>query len=151
MTLALRNATHARHYCEQPQLTDADGAKHWITRAANFVTVVTDAPKGAVLARTGQADEYMAFVVSGSVVAEAGAERSESGADTLFILPPGDSRITLREAGRIVRVFSNKAADLLAAAGYDASDNASSSSMSVNTPSSSLSVRYRFPNTSPRM
>ena len=116
MTLALRKATHARHYCEEAQATDADGSKHWITRAANFVTIVTDAQKGAVLARTGQADEYMAFVVSGSVLAEAGAERSESGADTLFILPPGESRITLREAGRIVRVFSNKAADLLAAA-----------------------------------
>ncbi len=116
MTLALRKATHARHYCEQPQITDADGTKHWITRAANFVTVVTDAVEGAVLTRLGQADEYMAFVESGSVVAEAGAERSESGADTLFILPPGDSRITMREAGRIVRVFSNKAVDLLAAA-----------------------------------
>ena len=116
MTLARRNATHARHYCEPPQATDADGTRHWITRAANFVTVVTDAAKGAILARTGQADEYMAFIVTGAVLAEAGVERSEARADTLFILPPGDSRITVREAGRIVRVFSNKASDLLAAA-----------------------------------
>ncbi len=48
-TLARRKATHARHYCEQPQITDADGSKHWITRAANFVTVVSEAAKGAVL------------------------------------------------------------------------------------------------------
>ena len=117
MTLAMRKATHARHFCEQPQLTDADGSKHWITRAANFVTVVSEAAKGAVLARSAQADEYMVFVVSGSVRVEAGADHSESGADTLFIVPPGDSRVIVRDAGQIVRVFSNTATDLLAASG----------------------------------
>ena len=62
MTLAHRRATHARHYCQAPQQTDADGSRHWITRAANFVAVVTEAAKGAVLARTAQPDEYMAFL-----------------------------------------------------------------------------------------
>lgn len=115
MPLAMRKATHARHFCEAPQITDADGSRHWITRAANFVTVVSDVENGAILSRSGQTDEYMAFVVSGAVAVEAGSERSESGADTLFIFPPGDSKIVAREAGRIVRVFSNRAADLLAA------------------------------------
>ncbi len=116
MPVAMRKATHARHFAEAPQLIEADGSKHWITRAANFVTVVSDVAMGAVLSRSAQADEYMAFVVSGAVTAQAGHERSESDADTLFILPPGDSRITVREAGRVVRVFSNKATDLLTAA-----------------------------------
>ena len=113
MTIALRKATHARHYCEQPQIVDANGSKHWITRAANFVTVVSEASRGAVLHRSGQADEYMAFIVSGSVTIEAGADHIEAAADTLLIVPPGDSRITVREAGQIVRVFSSKASDLL--------------------------------------
>ena len=39
----LRKATHARHYKEAPQRVDANGSRHWITRAANFVVVVTDA------------------------------------------------------------------------------------------------------------
>ena len=51
MSEALRSATHARHYAEPAQKTDADGTSHWITRAANFVTVISDAPAGAVLAR----------------------------------------------------------------------------------------------------
>jgi redox-sensitive bicupin YhaK (pirin superfamily) len=117
MILARRKATHARHYCEQPESTDKDGSKHWITRAANFVTIVSDAAEGAVLARTAQADEYMIFVVSGSVLVEAGAERSEAGDETLLIVPPGDSRVIVRRDARIVRVFSNQASDLLAAAG----------------------------------
>ena len=59
MAEALRTATHARHYQDAPQQVDAAGSRHWITRAANFVVVVTDAVKGAVLSRVGHPDEYM--------------------------------------------------------------------------------------------
>ena len=41
MSEAMRAATHARHYAEPPQATDADGTRHWITRAANFITVIS--------------------------------------------------------------------------------------------------------------
>jgi len=116
MTLAHRRATHARHYCQAPQQTDADGSRHWITRAANFVAVVTEAAKGAVLARTAQPDEYMAFVVTGSASISAGGTQGVAGAESLSLVPPGDSTITMTEAGQIVRVFSNKATDLTAAA-----------------------------------
>ena len=37
MSGAHRQATHARCYAAPPQLTDKDGTRHWITRAANFV------------------------------------------------------------------------------------------------------------------
>jgi hypothetical protein len=59
MSRALRPATHARRYAESLQKTDADGTRDWITRAANFVTVFSQAPTGAVLARNNP-DEYMA-------------------------------------------------------------------------------------------
>jgi hypothetical protein len=77
MSEALRPATHARHYAEPPQKTDADGTRHWITRAANFVTVVSQAPTGAVLARNNP-DEYMALLPPGTeAVAVADGTRVE--------------------------------------------------------------------------
>jgi hypothetical protein len=116
MSEALRPATHARHYVEPPQKTEADGTRHWITRAANFVTVVSQASNDAVLERDNP-DEYMVLMPSGTeAVIEADGERVESKGDSLTIVPLGDSRVTVRKAGTIVRVFSNKASDLTAAA-----------------------------------
>ena len=108
MTIPLRRASHSRVYAEAPQLTDADGSRHWITRAANFAIVVSEVAAGSVLTRSGQPDEYMAFLVTGTATAEAGGESREADAETLLIVPPGDSRITIREAGRLVR-YNKKA------------------------------------------
>lgn len=115
MGVAMRKATHARHYAEQPQVKDADGTSHWITRAANFVVVVTDAAKGAVLERRGQADEHMLLLPPGTTaIIEAMGEKLDANGDSLTILPPGDNRITITSAGIIARVFSNRASDLAA-------------------------------------
>jgi hypothetical protein len=117
MSIAMRHATHARHFCEAPQRTDPDGTRHWVTRAANFVTVVSEAAAGAKLERVEQADESMAFVVSGSAALASGEEQAGADAGTLAIVPPGRSLVTMREAGTLVRIFSNRAADLTALAG----------------------------------
>jgi len=117
MSGAMRQATHARHYCTPPQATDKAGTRHWITRAANFVVVVSDAKAGAVLERKGNADEYMALFTPGAAATiEAKGDTAESKGDSFAILPPGDSRITMKSAGRVARIFSNKAADLAKAA-----------------------------------
>jgi len=116
MSEALRPASHARHYAEPPQANEADGTRHWVTRAANFVIVVSEAAKGAVLTRDN-ADEYMVLLPPGTAaIVRANGESIESMGDSLFIVPPGESEITVRSAGTIVRVFSNKAVDLMAAA-----------------------------------
>jgi hypothetical protein len=116
MSEALRQATHARHYVEAPQKREADGTCHWITRAANFVTVVSEASRGAVLARDNP-DEYMLVLPPGTeAVMEANGERAESNGESLAIVPPGESRISVKRAGTIVRVFSSKATDLAHAA-----------------------------------
>lgn len=117
MSIAERRTTHARHYAEAPQATDANGSRHWITRAANFVVVVTDAMQGAVLERTDNPDEYMLLMPRGvDAIVEAGGERVEAGADSLTIVPPGASRVTVTKAGVVARIFSNKAKDLTAKA-----------------------------------
>jgi hypothetical protein len=116
MSEALRPATHARHYAEPPQKTDPDGSRHWITRAANFVTVVSQTPAGAVLARNNP-DEYMVLLPPGTeAVAEAAGTRIETKGDSLIIVPPGESQVLVRKPGTVVRVFSNKAKDVAAAA-----------------------------------
>ena len=116
MSEALRPATHARHYAEPPQKTDPDGSRHWITRAANFVTVVSQTPAGAVLARNNP-DEYMVLLPPGTeAVAQAAGMRIETKGESLIIVPPGDSQILVRKPGTVVRVFSNRAKDLAAAA-----------------------------------
>ena len=115
--VALRKATHARHYAQNPQVTDSDGTRHWITRAANFLTVVSDAKKGAVLERRGNPDEYMLLLPPGtSATIEAKGETIDAKGDSLTILPPGDSRIVVTSPGTMARVFSSKAADLAAKA-----------------------------------
>jgi hypothetical protein len=116
MSEALRPATHARHYAEPPQKTEADGTRHWITRAANFVTVVSQVVEGAVLEREN-GDEYMVLLPPKTeAVIEADGQRVESKVNSLTIVPPGESRVTVRKAGTVVRVFSNKASDLVVAA-----------------------------------
>ncbi len=116
MADALRTATHARHYQDAPQQVDEDGSRHWMTRAANFVVVVTDAAAGAVLSRIDNPDEYLLLLPEVDASVEASGERIEAKGDSLTIIPPGSSRVSVGRAGLVVRVFSNKAVDLLAAA-----------------------------------
>src|SRR4051794_2383177 len=112
MSEALRPATHARHYAEPAQQTEPDGSRHWLTRAANFVTVVSQASAGAVLARNNP-DEYMVLLPPGTeAVVEADGTRVETRGDSLLIVPPGESRIRVQKAGTVVRVFSKRAGDL---------------------------------------
>lgn len=117
MVIAQRKATHARHYREAPQITEPNGTRHWITRAANFVTVFTEAAAGSVLERKAQPDEYMVLLPKGGALVQAGETRFEAVEPTLLIVPPGDSRIAVGAATQVARIFSNKATDLLAAAG----------------------------------
>lgn len=115
MTEALRRATHARYYTEPPQKTDSDGSRHWITRAANFVIVVSETSPGAVLERDN-VDEYMTLIPQRTrAVAEATGHQLESKGESLIIVPPGKSRLSMPSGGRLVRLFSNRASDLTAA------------------------------------
>ena len=80
------------------------------------ITVVSEARSGAVLTRNNP-DEYMVLLPPPTEAAiEAGGARIDAGGDSLVIVPPGESRLTVRKAGTFIRVFSSKAADLAAAA-----------------------------------
>lgn len=121
MTIPARQAHYTRHYASPPTLQTADGIPHWITRSANFVVVATQARAGTVLARVEQADEYMLLLPEdvGARI-EAGTDSVTCTGDSLSILPPGASRITVSGEGWVYRIFSHRASDLVAAAGNGA-------------------------------
>jgi mannose-6-phosphate isomerase-like protein (cupin superfamily) len=107
------SATYARHYDTPPQLEEGP-VKTWLTRGANFVVAVSKVKAGDVLKREHNADEYFVFLPDTAAEIEAGAERIEAGVETLSIVPPGNSIVTARGEGLVVRVFTTRAADLLA-------------------------------------
>lgn len=98
-----------------------DGFRTWYGRGQNFVLAFTEAEAGAVLSRTGQPDEYMAFFPQAATRVDIATDNGEADdvSHQLAIMPPGDSSITVREAGPVVRLFSAASADL-AALSYNA-------------------------------
>jgi hypothetical protein len=93
-----------------------DGHRTWYGRGQNFVLSYTEAEAGAVLSREKQPDEYMAFFPDRQtrVDIDSDAGSATNIGDQLAIVPPGGSRITVKEGGRILRLFSAVAPDLAA-------------------------------------
>ena len=115
-TSTLRPASVARWNEQPPQIENA-GVRTWVARGANFVVAVTQAIPGTRLERRGQPDEYMVFLPEGGATIRAGKDAIEAGAESLTIVPPGDSEVVAKGAGQVVRVFSHRAEDLLKVAG----------------------------------
>ena len=101
---------------ELPPAEQGPQARTWYGRGQNMIVGYSEGTPGAQFARSGQLDEYM-FVLpqagDGAVI-EAGGEREEIPGFSIAIVPPGDSRVTLRQAGQLIRVFSARNADLAA-------------------------------------
>ncbi|MCW2393298.1 hypothetical protein M2336_001811 [Sphingobium sp. B1D7B] len=108
-------STYARFYEEAPQET-APGLKTWLTRGQNFVVAYSQAEEGVVFDRSGQVDEYVLLLpdAQSAVTIEIDGVPHEIAGNSINFVPPGDSRITVRSAGQIVRLFSLEAQDLLA-------------------------------------
>lgn len=115
-TSTIRPASVARHH-DEPPAHEADGARTWVSRGANFIVTVSEVQPGATLARQGQPDEYFVFLPDAGATIQAGDASIEASAESVTIVPPGDSRVVMKADGQVVRVFSHQAADLLALAG----------------------------------
>lgn len=115
MTAPFRPVASARFYEDAAAWQDADGTRHWATRGANFVVVATHAAAGAVLSRDAaeQPDEYMALLPEGTAARiAAGGDSVDSDGDSLSILPPGATTLTVLRGGWLFRLFSRRARDL---------------------------------------
>ena len=108
-------AEYGLFYEVPPQESGAD-ARSWYTRGQNFLTAYTEAGAGAVLSRAAQPDEYVLLLPDAgtSVQVEAGGEQQTIAGHSIAFIPPGESRITLQSAGRVVRLFTTRSADLVA-------------------------------------
>src|SRR6187401_1621855 len=100
-----RQASKAEFRKMNPQVS-APHARTWITRGGNFAVAVTEAEPGAVLARDDNPEEYMVILPPGEVAAriEAGGKSIDAKADSLTIVPPGPSTITVTGKGLVARV-----------------------------------------------
>jgi hypothetical protein len=98
-----------------PQET-GDGHKTWYGRGQNFILSYTEAEAGAVLSRSDQPDEYMAFFPDERTRVDIETDNgdAEDVRHQLAIIPPGDSRIIVKEGGLVMRLFSAEASDLAA-------------------------------------
>lgn len=117
MSMTRIEASVGLHYAEQPQLAPQDGEQTWVTRSANVLVVISKVKAGTVLAREDNPDEYMLLLPPGVHATVSTPEQSlEATPESLTIVPPGKSRITVLHEGTITRAFTVRAQDLAAAA-----------------------------------
>src|SRR5712675_310515 len=107
--------TLADHSIQPPDVVEP-GRRAWITRGANFVIEISQAEAGATLSRIDQPDEYMVLLPDAPVQLQAGDRVLSVDPDSLLIVPPGESTLTMKRAGLVMRVFSSHAQDVLAMA-----------------------------------
>ena len=109
-------ADYLRFYATEPQHS-GPGARTWLGRGQNFLTAYTEAEAGAVLDRHGQPDEYAILLPDPETRIEVscdGQTETVAGQHLVFV-PPGDSTVRVLAPGRVVRIFTTRAADLAAA------------------------------------
>ncbi len=111
MSLAgTRPATYADHTKSPPQI-ERPGERTWLTRGANFVVAVSEVKQDTELAWKAP-DEYFVFLPNSTAQIVAGDESLQAGAETVTIVPPGDSTVKATSDGLIVRIFSHRAESL---------------------------------------
>jgi len=112
-----RPASKAEFDKMRPQVVEPK-ARTWVTRGGNFAVAVSEVEAGAVLAREDNPEEYMVILPKGGASAriEAGGAHVDAQADSLTIVPPGQSTITATSKGRIARIFSKASTDVIAQA-----------------------------------
>ena len=108
-------ADYVRFHALPPQEDLPDG-RTWYARGRNVVIAYTTADAGLVLDRVTQRDEYAVLLPDPDTALDieaAGSTTPVRGGQVVFV-PPGPSRIVVRRSGRIVRMFTSHAEDLLA-------------------------------------
>ena len=112
---AFAKAEYGRFYDSPPQEDGPDG-RSWYFRGQNFVLHYMEAEAGAALVRADQADEYALMLpdAASEVRIESDGQTENVTGGNLVFVPPGDSSVTVVKRGRIVRLVTTRASDLVA-------------------------------------
>lgn len=95
------------------QFTERDGSPTWLTRADGFIVAITHARRGTSLVRDKNQEESMIILPHGqSAQIQAGHDSIDAQGNSLTILPPGQSIITVHQAGWVCRLFGAAETDL---------------------------------------
>ncbi len=111
---AFAGAEYLKFY-EMPPVEIVPGGRTWYGRAQNFVFEYTELDGDLELSRVGQPDEYVVLLPDKAVAADitVGDEKLSVQGDTLVFVPPGDSTVRLSGTGRVIRLLTWKAVDLM--------------------------------------
>ena len=98
-------------------------AATWYARGQNFVVGYSDLDGRVTFARTGQPDEYVVLLADDTLSATVSTPTEEvtAAGQTMLVLPPGDSTVTITGTGRVIRLLTTKSADIAALAANAAS------------------------------
>jgi hypothetical protein len=106
-------ADYAKFYESKPQDTGPQG-RTWYARGQNFIVAYSEAQPGATFERQNQPDEYVVLVPNAGTSVAIRAEQSVESVpgESLAIVPPGRSTVSVPSGGRIVRFFTTRSHDL---------------------------------------
>jgi hypothetical protein len=106
---------YGRFHDSEPVETAFD-ARNWYIRGANFVLCYSETDPGAVFERHDQADEYVLLIpdAGSKALVVAGREEASVVGPSIVMIPPGPGRVVSLSGGRLVRLFTSRAADLVA-------------------------------------
>ena len=106
-------ADYAKFYESKPQDTGPQGHT-WYARGQNFIVAYSEAQPGATFERQNQPDEYVVLVPNAGTSVAIRAEQSVESVpgESLAIVPPGRSTVSVPSGGRIVRFFTTRSHDL---------------------------------------
>jgi mannose-6-phosphate isomerase-like protein (cupin superfamily) len=121
MNAPARNVSVADHSVAPPTHHEADGAPTWVTRASHLVTAITQAAAGTRLGVEANPDESMVLLPDCGARVTTAAGSREVPANSLLILPPGDSTLELLGPGWVLRAFTTRQ-QALAARAVNAAD-----------------------------
>jgi hypothetical protein len=108
-------AEYAKFYETEPQIKD-DKTSTWLARGQNFIIAFSELTGDAAFERKTQLDEYVLLLPDKSTTAviETGGEKKSVTGYSITFVPPGASKVSIAGSGRVIRMFSSQAADIVA-------------------------------------
>ena len=109
-------AEYIKFYETEPQEVAPNNSRTWYARGQNFVLEFTEAEVGATLLCSEQRDEHAVLLPDSgaSIEIDAGGGSETVAGPSVVFVPPGNSNLTVRSRGRVIRLFTARSGNLAA-------------------------------------